>query len=433
MIKRAIVWFTTDLRLHDNETLVRAIQENDEIIPVYCFDDAFFNETAFGQKRIGTFRATFLLEALSDLKAQLQALGSDLLILRGDTIALLCGLAQEFGVTSIYTKQHVSSEEISKLKELRNRFTLQGGKVNTCQTHGLYNKQDFPFSLRELPDTFTVFRKKIERITPIRSALKSPSVVTSPLLPSSDLPTLKELHLEEKTADKRAVLAFKGGEKAGLARLRYYFEESRCISQYKETRNGMVGGDYSSKFSVWLALGCLSARQIYQELQTYEDTIEANESTYWLYFELLWRDYFYFVMEKYNPAFFLKGGIKNNIPQKNIHNKALFEKWKNGQTGNNFIDANMLELKYTGFMSNRGRQNVASYLCNDLHLDWRYGAAYFEEQLLDYDVHSNWGNWAYLAGVGNDPRENRYFSIEKQAKTYDTHQEFRKLWLKKKS
>jgi deoxyribodipyrimidine photo-lyase len=91
----------------------------------------------------------------------------------------------------------------------------------------------------------------------------------------------------------------------------------------------------------------------------------------------------------------------------------------------------MLELKQTGFMSNRGRQNVASYLCNDLHLDWRYGAAYFEEQLLDYDVHSNWGNWAYLAGVGNDPRENRYFSIEKQAKTYDTNQEFRKLWLTK--
>lgn len=431
MIKRAIVWFTTDLRLHDNETLIKAIQENDEVIPVYCFDDAFFSKTAFGQQRMGTFRATFLLEALSDLKAQLKTLGSDLVILKGETTSAICELAKEFEVEKIYTKSHVSSEEISQIKELRKRFSLQGGSVKSFQTHGLYDKNDFPFSLKELPDTFTVFRKKIERITPIRSILKSPSTVASPLLPSTTLPSLNELHLDSKTNDKRGVLAFKGGEKAGLARLSYYFEESRCISQYKETRNGMVGGDYSSKFSAWLALGCLSARQIYQALKTYEQTIEANESTYWLYFELLWRDYFYFVMEKYNPAFFLKGGIKKTVPNAIRHHANLFEQWKNGQTGNDFIDANMLELKQTGFMSNRGRQNVASYLCNDLHLDWRYGAAYFEEQLIDYDVHSNWGNWAYLAGVGNDPRENRYFNIEKQAKTYDTHQEFRKLWLKK--
>jgi len=94
-----------------------------------------------------------------------------------------------------------------------------------------------------------------------------------------------------------------------------------------------------------------------------------------------------------------------------------------------FIDANMIELKLTGFMSNRGRQNVASYLCNDLKLNWRYGAAYFEQQLIDYDVCSNWGNWAYLAGVGNDPRGNRYFNIEKQAQDYDKDKEYRKLWL----
>jgi deoxyribodipyrimidine photo-lyase len=103
--------------------------------------------------------------------------------------------------------------------------------------------------------------------------------------------------------------------------------------------------------------------------------------------------------------------------------------WINGITKNDFIDANMLELKLTGFMSNRGRQNVASYLINDLQLDWRFGAAYFEEQLIDYDVSSNWGNWAYLAGVGNDPRTNRYFNIEKQANDYDKSKVFRNLWL----
>lgn len=161
MIKRAIVWFTTDLRLHDNETLIKAIQENDEVIPVYCFDDAFFSKTAFGQQRMGTFRATFLLEALSDLKAQLKTLGSDLVILKGETTSAICELAKEFEVEKIYTKSHVSSEEISQIKELRKRFSLQGGSVKSFQTHGLYDKNDFPFSLKELPDTFTVFRKKI--------------------------------------------------------------------------------------------------------------------------------------------------------------------------------------------------------------------------------------------------------------------------------
>ena len=89
----------------------------------------------------------------------------------------------------------------------------------------------------------------------------------------------------------------------------------------------------------------------------------------------------------------------------------------------------MIELQKTGFMNNRGRQNVASFFCNELNMDWRLGAAYFETQLVDYDVCSNWGNWAYLAGVGNDPRGNRYFNIEKQAQDYDKNKEYRNLWL----
>jgi deoxyribodipyrimidine photo-lyase len=135
-------------------------------------------------------------------------------------------------------------------------------------------------------------------------------------------------------------------------------------------------------------------------------------------------------MKKYNHKLFMQTGIQDKVTPSN-KNKTQLESWINGTTGVDFVDANMLELKLTGFMSNRGRQNVASYLCNDLKLDWRYGAAYFEQQLIDYDVSSNWGNWAYLAGVGNDPRGNRYFNIEKQASDYDKNKAFRKLWLKK--
>ena len=193
----------------------------------------------------------------------------------------------------------------------------------------------------------------------------------------------------------------------------------------------MIGADYSSKFSAWLAMGCISPRFIYQELKKYEHQFGANESTYWLVFELLWRDYFRFIMKKYNAKLFLHSGIKTNEIQINETNSLNLEAWINGTTGIDFVDANMIELKLTGFMSNRGRQNVASYFCHNLKLDWRFGAAYFEQQLIDYDVSSNWCNWAYIAGVGNNPRGVSVFNIEKQANDYDKNKLYRNLWLTK--
>jgi deoxyribodipyrimidine photo-lyase len=257
-----------------------------------------------------------------------------------------------------------------------------------------------------------------------------PIVIKSPFIDKLSLPRIQQLGLENITIDCRAAIGFKGGETEGYKRLNNYFFETQAISTYKETRNGMIGENYSTKFSAWLALGCLSPREIYYELKKYEYQFSANESTYWLEFELLWRDYFRFMMKKYSNKFFQQAGIQAKNDNLHKHNNDLLLTWINGQTGVDFIDANMIELKSTGFMSNRGRQNVASYLCNNLKLDWRYGAAYFEQQLIDYDVCSNWGNWAYLAGVGNDPRGNREFNIEKQAKDYDKSMAFRNLWLK---
>ena len=136
------------------------------------------------------------------------------------------------------------------------------------------------------------------------------------------------------------------------------------------------------------------------------------------------------MFKKHHHKFFLQYGIQSKqVHQKTSPNEELLNRWINGETESDFVNANMLELKHTGFMSNRGRQNVASYLCNDLKLDWRYGAAYFEQQLIDYDVCSNWGNWAYVAGVGNDPRKDRYFNVVKQANDYDKEGVYRKLWL----
>lgn len=429
-MKRALVWFKTDLRLHDNETLIKAIAQSETIIPFYCFDESHFKTTDFGFKKTGDFRTQFLLASIVDLDSNLRAMGSGLLIVKGKPEIEIPKLVQQYKASKVFAKREVSYEEKQTETLVQTALFKLKCELETISTSTLYHAEDLPFSIKDIPDVFTNFRKKTEQDAQIRTAFDQPTHIISPEIEPIDLPSFEDLGLTFTPIDKRAAIQFKGGESQAIKRLNHFFFKSKCISKYKETRNGLIGPDYSSKFSAWLALGCISPRFIYQELKKYEAQYGENDSTYWLVFELLWRDYFRFMMKKHSVKFFQQSGIQDkdiNVPE---HNQQKLQGWIEGKTGVDFVDANMIELKRTGFMSNRGRQNVASYLCNDLKLDWRYGAAYFEQQLIDYDVCSNWGNWAYLAGVGNDPRGNRYFDIDKQASTYDKSKKYRKLWLK---
>ena len=180
--------------------------------------------------------------------------------------------------------------------------------------------------------------------------------------------------------------------------------------------------------SSWLANGSISVRYVYMQIKKYEEEIEKNESTYWLFFELIWRDFFKYVSMQHKDKFFSKSGIYGD--SKNwSNNKELINRWINGETNEPFVNANMKELSQTGFMSNRGRQNVANYLTKELKIDWRIGAEYFESLLIDYDVHSNYGNWLYNAGIGNDSMPFRKFNPKLQSERYDPNKEYEKLWL----
>ena len=431
-MKRALVWFKTDLRLTDNETLIRAIAENDQLIPVYCFDDSHFEKSEFGFLKTGKFRTQFLIESVADLESNLRKIGSGLLVVKGNPIVEIPKIAHAYQVSRVYAKKEVAFEEKNLEALIEKELWKIKCTLETFSTSTLYHAEDLPFSIKDIPDVFTQFRKKVEKESTIRSIFETPIHISSPTILPSKIPTLKELLGEKIVPESRQVLDFKGGETSGIARVKYYFEETKAISTYKETRNGLLGADYSSKFSPWLALGCLSPREIAAQLKKYETEFGANDSTYWLIFELLWRDYFRFIMKKHRNKLFQQAGIKSEEKELKPIQQMHLERWINGETGNDFIDANMIELQTTGFMSNRGRQNVASYFCNEVHLDWRYGAAYFEQQLIDYDVCSNWGNWAYLAGVGTDPRGQRVFNIEKQANDYDKNEAYRNTWLKVK-
>ena len=239
---------------------------------------------------------------------------------------------------------------------------------------------------------------------------------------------MNDLGLDNFEPDTRSAFPFKGGEDEAKNRIQEYFWNNRDLEKYKETRNGLIGKDYSSKLSAWLANGSISPRQIYYQVKKYEKEIKSNQSTYWLIFELIWRDFFKYISLKHgNKIFQLKGILENDLEWN--RNQEKFEEWIQGKTKEDFVNANMKEIAATGFMSNRGRQNVNSFWAKELKQDWRMGARYFESLLIDYDVHSNWGNWMYNSGVGNDPRD-RKFNIKSQAERYDPNKEYQDLWLK---
>jgi deoxyribodipyrimidine photo-lyase len=424
-----LLWFRNDLRLHDHQPLWEAVQSGQRVIPFYGFDPRQFSQTAFGFPKTGAWRAQFLLESVADLRQSLQALGSDLVVRMGHPEEVIPHLVQELGLKAVAWHEEVPPEEVAVESALATKLEALGVRVQTYWGATLYHPDNLPFEVNRVPEVFTQFRKQVESQSGVDPMLPTPK--TLPPLPSVDpgnLPTLADFGLTLPQPDPRGVLPFVGGETAGLQRLQDYVWTADCLKTYKETRNGMVGANYSSKFSPWLALGCLSPRQIYETAQRYEAERVKNDSTYWLVFELLWRDYFRFIAAKHGNRLFYPSGLRGlGISWKQDWQR--FETWRTGMTGFPLVDANMRELLSTGFMSNRGRQNVASFLTKNLGIDWRMGAEWFESQLIDYDVCSNYGNWNYAAGVGNDARGFRYFNIPKQAKDYDTDGTYVKHWL----
>lgn len=436
--KRAIVWFRNDLRLHDNEALLEAINFADEVMPVYVFDERIFKgKTSFGFPKTGKFRAQFIIDSVHDLRHNLRQKGVELIVRIGKPEDILFDLAQQVKSSWIICNRERTAEELHVQDSLEGKLWKVGQEIRYTRGKMLYHTADLPFPVTQTPDNFTAFRKEVERITPVREPLPSPNIIT-PLSRESlanisielgSIPTIEDFGHEPFTPDERAVIPFKGGETEGLKRLKYYLWDTNLVKSYEETRNGMVGGDYSSKLSAYLAQGCLSPKMIYHELKKYEAERGENKSTYWLFFELLWRDYFRLIGKKYEKKIFQIGGLLGKADKKWRDDERLFTIWADGETGIPFIDANMRELRLTGFMSNRGRQNVASFLTKDLFVNWIMGAEWFESHLIDYDPCSNYGNWLYIAGVGNDPRENRYFNILSQAQRYDPQGEYVKLWI----
>jgi deoxyribodipyrimidine photo-lyase len=426
----AVVWFRDDLRVRDNPTLADAVAAADRVVPVYTFDPERRGESEYGPAKHAPHRSRFRREAVVDLREALRERGGDLLVRTGRPEDVVPAVADEAGADAVFAGTKPATEELSTERAVRDGLAESGVDLERRWTHTLYHLADLPTPYDAIDDTFTPWRKEVEAGAEVREPVDAPESVPTPDgLEASEVPTLPELGVEEPTDDDRGVLRFEGGESAGVERVEAYLWEGDHLREYKETRNGLLGADYSSKFSPWLAAGCLSPRWIHREVERYEDERVENEDTYWLVFELLWRDFFQLQFLKHGAAFFAPDGIRD-VDVEWRRDRAAFRRWADAETGVPFVDANMRELNRTGYMSNRGRQNVASFLADALGVDWRWGAAYFESRLVDYDVASNWGNWAYQAGVGNDSRDD-FFDVPSQAEYYDDDAAYVRTWLPK--
>ncbi len=426
-----IVWFRNDLRIEDNETLHCALASGSKVVCVYIFAPNDYAETRFGFTRTGPYRAAFIAECVASLRRQLQKVGSELVIRVGDCTEVLAELCQQHSATVVYCTAGLAPYEVATEDAVMAALAPMGVQLHCVQNDNLLTWEMLPFEPCHVPDVFTSFRQRVEGRGLIDAPLPAPRHIPSPqILDAGEIPCVASLCGCATRPDRRTPMVYTGGTEAAMQRLHYYFNELRGPATYFDTRNGLVGADYSTHLSAWLAQGCISPRMVAEWVCDFEAKHGASKSSGWIVFELLWREYFRLVMVKYGRDLFVTGGPRRKQIQYTRETYA-FERWMHGETGNTFIDANMNELRLTGYMSNRGRQVVASYLVKDLKVNWLWGAAWFEHMLVDYDVCSNYGNWAYVAGVGNDPREDRYFNTRKQADTYDPDGLYQRMWATK--
>ncbi|KAI6373116.1 hypothetical protein MCOR25_003515 [Pyricularia grisea] len=526
-----IYLFRKDLRVSDNPILHTLATQKDHgfthLLPVYIFPSNHVEISGFisdksekspypearskvsGYWRCGPYRAKFISQAVWDVKKSLEKINSGLLLRLGsfqDVVeGLLDGLKARGDACSVW----MVGEE--GLEEIQDEISVS----NVCKTRGFDFKKlvdekyfiddrDLNFAEpQELPGIFTDYRKSVEplRERP-RKSLPTPETDSLPPFPEPDtiaeqarpfsvpdnyedletalLKPVKDFSggpFPEHAENATTAHPFKGGETPGQERLQYVMS-SGIIKDYKTSRNGLIGPDFSTKLSAYLAQGCITARQIHESLLGYEDgtatelkEIEGfgqgeNINTKSVREELMWRDYMRLYARKIKEKLYSVEGPRGGrnydtssggevadggsppIAKKVIWKtpdpatadprqtpepekiKVCLDRFLAGTTGLGLIDASMRELLHTGYTSNRARQNAANFLAKHLGIDWRWGAEWYEMLLVDYDVCSNWANWQYVAGVGNDPRgEARIFNPVKQAFDYDKEGAYVKMWV----
>lgn len=418
MSKTILIYITATLRYEYNE-LFEEISKDDTIIPLFIYNENYTT-------KMSDMRKEFIYTAVEDFKSQL---------LCKSKIYLHTCLGNPQDITEEYIKTYKIDEIRTEFQFSYDETQLNTWLKNYCKNNSITFKEihtqtildvtTLPMKIENTPNTYTTFRKIVEKHNCYNIKVPNQTILSAKSVEQSNSISREDLLLPKN----KIPLRYTPTRKNALKQLNTYIFEKQQIKTYKQTRNQMLGEEFSTKFSPFLNFGTLSVREILHQVNNYEKEYVSNSSTYWVKFELLWREYCKWIALKFGKNVFLKTGIINKDIYSNF-NEELYSLFIKGETGFPLVDAGVRELISTGYMSNRARQNVASFFVKNLHLPWLLGAQFFEKYLLDYDPCSNYLNWQYIAGCGTDSREFRYFNIFKQTNDYDKNRDYISYWVR---
>src|SRR5918995_4168493 len=380
----ALVWFRRDLRVRDNPALCAALEGHDRVVPVFCFDPSLLG----GRHRSGP-RTQFLLECLAELDSELHERGGRLFVRRGRPERELVELAREAGADEVHFAYDVSP--FARRREERVGRAMRGAGTELVSHDGL-NAVDVHAIETLAGKPYTIFSPFYRSWlgAPRRDVLDPPREVPVPSAPAAGkLPKLEDLGLEQEVSDPPA-----GGEQAARRRLDAFMDGD--VREYSDNHDA-PGQHRTSRLSPYLHFGCISPRQA-------EERLPRGKGAEAFRRQLCWRDFYHHVLlhfprnarSEFQERY--RGSIRWSYAEK------AFQAWAEGRTGYPLVDAGMRQLHREGWMHNRARLVVGSFLTKDLGIDWRWGERHFMRYLVDGDEANNNGNWQWIASVGTDPQ-----------------------------
>ena len=381
----ALLWYRRDLRVHDHPALRAALERHDRIVPVFCFDDRLLH----GRHASGP-RTQFLLECLADLDAALKQRGGGLVVRHGRPERELVQLAREVGAEEVHFTGDVSPFARERGELTRRAFEDAGVEVHV---HPGLTVLDDPAALRTQTGkpyrVFTPFYRAWDG-APRRAVLGAPRKVALPSkVRKGSLPSLSDLGLEQEVAQP-----LPGGEEVARGRMRSFLEGP--VRDYVSDHDAL-GADRTSRLSPYLHFGCISAREL-------EDRVQDGDGPAAFRRQVCWRDFYHQLLHHHpgNAKSELQDRYRGSIRWS--HAEQAFWAWAEGRTGYPLVDAGMRQLRHEGWMHNRARLVVGSFLTKHLGIDWRWGERWFMRLLIDGDEANNNGNWQWIASVGADPQ-----------------------------
>jgi deoxyribodipyrimidine photo-lyase len=397
----ALVWLRRDLRMHDHPALTAAFETSERVVPVFCLDDRLL-----GGRHASGPRTQFLLECLEDLADSLRQRGSGLILRAGAPEAVIPQLAAEVGAGCVHLTADVGPYAARRDRMVAQALARDGVGV---AVHPGHFAVDDPAAVRTSANrpytVFTPFHRAWLRAGR-RNALPAPTSL--PPLPSTlrvgRIPSLERLGLRQEVSDPAP-----GGEHAARRAVRRFLDSH--VTDYGSGRDGLTD-DGVSRLSPYLHFGCLSARELEADL---DDSPGAQAFRR----QLCWRDFYAQVLAQFpgNARSEFQERYRGHIRWSG--DRRRFEAWCDGRTGYPVVDAGMRQLRREGWMHNRARLVVGSFLTKDLGIDWRWGERWFMRLLIDGDEASNNGNWQWIASVGVDPQppfRRMYNPVRQQAR-----------------